>query len=71
MSFDTPANRFIYEDAKARHDELMDAETDHGRAYRLGYMGVRYSDNPLLNYEHWRAGRDNARADDTKEASDG
>lgn len=58
--FDSPNNRFIYEYALDRHSELMDAETMHGKAYRLGYQGVNYSENPLLSYEHWRAGRENA-----------
>lgn len=58
--FDSPESRYIYEDAKSRHDEMMDAETDEGKAYRLGYWGKSISDTPLLSYEFWRAGRDNA-----------
>ena len=59
--FDTPENRYIYEDAMRRHEGLMDEESSNGRAYRLGYIGKCYSENPTLSYEYWRAGRDNAR----------
>ncbi len=59
--FDSPANRFVYEDALSRHSELMDAETMDGKAYRFGYRGVNSGDNPMLSYEHWRAGKENAR----------
>lgn len=58
--FDSAANRFLYEDVKRRHDEMMDADCDYGKAYRFGWMGKSYSESPLLSYEHWRAGRDNA-----------
>jgi hypothetical protein len=67
--FDTPENRHIYEDALTRHDELMDAETKNGRAYRFGYMGKSMSDHPLLSYEHWRAGQQNAKSVEIKKVA--
>ena len=57
--FSTPAERFDYEYALSKHDDLMDEESSQARAYRFGYYG--YSENPLLNYEYWRAGRENAK----------
>lgn len=58
--FDSAANRFIYEDAKSRHDELIGSVSDNGKAYRLGWLGNPYSDSPALCYEYWKAGWDNA-----------
>ena len=58
--FDSPESRFIYDYAVSRHSEFVGADTLHGKAYRSGYAGQDYSENPLLSYEHWRAGRDNA-----------
>ena len=65
--FDSAENRYVYEDAKSRHDEMMDADCNFGKAYRFGWIGKSYSENPTFSYEHWRAGRDNAKQGSDKE----
>ena len=56
--FDTPANRFIYEDALQRHDELMSSQGREAASYQRGYAG--YDERFEDIHEFWRAGVQNA-----------
>lgn len=57
--FDTPENRFRYEVARSRHDKLMAEDSREGKSYRAGFNG--WTRHVGDDYEHWRAGKDNAK----------
>ena len=64
MAFDTPENRYRYETALLRHDDLMSSMTKEGESYRRGWRGYNWR-RQEDDFEHWCAGRENKKKEGT------
>lgn len=61
MAFDTPENRHRYTVALTEHKRHMIAQDKNGLSYRRGWEGNEWR-NMEDDFEHWCAGRQNAKA---------